>query len=144
MQISTNTKLNKVLDQLGQNLPLSKERLLFELDQFWVERDVLAYRQMYRQGLLDGMVVNRIVRMVRKSLKGKGKSEKGKMGRVAALNRRLSRLKLFTFKGFSPLRMKAGAASIHGCITAVAIGRLDQVDRQMAMDGENVLETLDE
>ena len=62
-----NTKLNEVLDQIGQSLPPEKERLLFDLDQFWVERDGLAYRRMYRQGLLDGMVVNRVLRMVRRS-----------------------------------------------------------------------------
>jgi hypothetical protein len=61
-----NTKINEVLDRIGQNLPSGKERLLFELDEFWVERDVLAYRRMYRQGLRDGIVVNRILRMVRK------------------------------------------------------------------------------
>ena len=57
-----NTKINKVLDQIGQSLPPGKERLLLELDEFWIERDVLAYRRMYRQGLLDGMVVNRVLR----------------------------------------------------------------------------------
>ena len=62
-----NTKLNEVLDQIGQSLPPGKERLLFDLDEFWVERDGLAYRRMYRQGLLDGMVANRVLRMVRRS-----------------------------------------------------------------------------
>jgi hypothetical protein len=64
-----NTKINDILDQIGQNLPPGKERLLFELDEVWVERDVYAYRRMYRQGLRDGMVVNRVLRMVRKSVK---------------------------------------------------------------------------
>lgn len=67
-----NTKINDVLDQIGQNLPPGKERLLFELDEVCVERDVLAYQRMYRQGLLDGMVASRVMRMVRKSLKRKG------------------------------------------------------------------------
>ena len=66
-----NTKINNILDQIGQNLPPGKDRLLFDLDEVWVERDVLAYGRMYRQGLRDGMVVNRVLRMVRKSLKGK-------------------------------------------------------------------------
>jgi hypothetical protein len=64
-----NTKINDVLDRIGQNLPPGKERLLFELDEVWVERDVYAYRRMYRQGLRDGLVMNRILRMVRKSVK---------------------------------------------------------------------------
>jgi hypothetical protein len=64
-----NTKINEVLDRIGQNLPPGKERLPFELDEFWVERDILAYRRMYRQGLMDGMVVNRVLRMVSKSVK---------------------------------------------------------------------------
>ena len=34
-----NTKINEVLDQIGQNLPPGKERLLFELDEVWVERE---------------------------------------------------------------------------------------------------------
>lgn len=62
-----NTKINELVDQIGQNLPPEQEGLLFELDQFWVERDILAYRRMYRQGLLDGLVVNRVLRMVRRS-----------------------------------------------------------------------------
>ena len=62
-----NTKINELVDQIGQNLPPDQERLLFELDQFWVERDILAYRRMYWQGLLDGLVVNRVLRMVRRS-----------------------------------------------------------------------------
>jgi hypothetical protein len=62
-----NTKINEVLDRIGQNLPSGKERLLFELDEVWVERDVYAYRRMYRQGLRDGMVVNRVLRMIRRS-----------------------------------------------------------------------------
>ena len=64
-----NTKINEIIDQIGQSLPSGKERLLFDLDQFWVERDALAYQRMYRQGLLDGLVANRILRMVRKSEK---------------------------------------------------------------------------
>jgi hypothetical protein len=62
-----NTKLNEVLDRIGQNLPPGKERLLLELDSFWVERDILAYQRMYRQGLLDGLVANRLLCMVRRS-----------------------------------------------------------------------------
>ena len=52
-----NTKINEIIDQIGQSLPPGKERLLFVLDEFWVERDVYAYRRMYRQGLLDGMAI---------------------------------------------------------------------------------------
>ena len=62
-----NTKINEVLDEIGQSLQPEKGRLLFELDSFWVERDVMAYRWMYRQGLVDGMVANRVLRMVRRS-----------------------------------------------------------------------------
>jgi hypothetical protein len=62
-----NTKINEVLDRIGQNLLPGKEQLLFKLDEFWVERDVLAYRRMYHQGLRDGMVANRVLRMVRRS-----------------------------------------------------------------------------
>ena len=62
-----NTKLNEVLDQISQNLPSGKERLLLELDEVCVERDVLAYRRMYRQGLLDGLVAGRVLRMLRRS-----------------------------------------------------------------------------
>jgi hypothetical protein len=62
-----NTKINEVMDEIGQSLPPEKGQLLFELDSFWVERDVLAYGWMYRQGLVDGMVANRVLRMVRRS-----------------------------------------------------------------------------
>ena len=62
-----NTKINDVLDQIGQNLPPGKERLLFELDEVWVERDVYAYRRMYKHGLRDGMVANRVLRMARRN-----------------------------------------------------------------------------
>jgi hypothetical protein len=62
-----NTKINEVLDEIGQSLPPEKGQLLFELDSFWVERDVLAYGRVYKQGLLDGMVANRVLRMVRRS-----------------------------------------------------------------------------
>jgi hypothetical protein len=61
-----NTKINDVLDRIGHSLPPGNERLLFELDDFWVERDVLAYQRMYRQGLMDGIVTNRVLRMVRR------------------------------------------------------------------------------
>jgi hypothetical protein len=61
-----NTKINEVLDRIGQSLPPDKERLLFELDEVWVERDVYAYRRMYRQGLRDGMVASRVLRMARR------------------------------------------------------------------------------
>ena len=50
-----NTKLNEVMDQLGQNLPSEKERLLLDLDKVCLERDDLAYRMMYRRGLIDGI-----------------------------------------------------------------------------------------
>lgn len=50
-----NTKLNGVMDQLGQNLPAEKERLLFDLDKICLERDTLTYRMMYHQGLMDGI-----------------------------------------------------------------------------------------
>lgn len=50
-----NTKLNEVMDQLGQNLLSEKERLLLDLDKVCLERDDLAYRMMYRQGLIDGI-----------------------------------------------------------------------------------------
>jgi hypothetical protein len=62
-----NTKINEVMDEIGQSLPPEKGQLLFELDSFWVERDVLAYGRMYRQGLVDGMVANRVLRLVRRS-----------------------------------------------------------------------------
>jgi hypothetical protein len=32
-----NTKINEVLDQIGQNLPPGQERLLFDLDEVWIE-----------------------------------------------------------------------------------------------------------
>jgi hypothetical protein len=48
-----NTKLNEVMDRIGQNLPPEKEWLLLDLDKVNVERDALAYQMMYRQGLLD-------------------------------------------------------------------------------------------
>jgi hypothetical protein len=64
-----NTKINDVLDRIGQSLQPGNERLLFELDEFWVEREVLAYQRMYRQGLRDGMAANRIIRMIRRSCK---------------------------------------------------------------------------
>ncbi len=50
-----NAKLNGVMDQLGQNLLPEKERLLVDLDKVCLERDALAYRMMYRQGLIDGI-----------------------------------------------------------------------------------------
>lgn len=50
-----NTKLNEVMDQLGQNLLPEKERLLVDLDKVCLERDTLTYRMMYRQGLIDGI-----------------------------------------------------------------------------------------
>ena len=50
-----NTKLNEVMDQLGQNLLPEKERLLVDLDKVCLERDTLTYRMMYRQGLMDGI-----------------------------------------------------------------------------------------
>jgi hypothetical protein len=62
-----NTKINEIFDQIGKNLPSGQERLLFDLDELTIERDVFAYQQMYRQGLLDGMVMNRVLRMVRRN-----------------------------------------------------------------------------
>lgn len=59
-------KMQDILDRIEKKLPLENAQLLIDLDDFWIERDVLAYRCMYRQGLLDGMVVNRLLRMVRK------------------------------------------------------------------------------
>jgi hypothetical protein len=53
-----NTKLNEVMDQIGQNLPPEKERLLLDLDKVSIERDALVYQMMYRQGLLDGINKN--------------------------------------------------------------------------------------
>jgi hypothetical protein len=50
-----NTILNEVMDQIGQNLPPEKERFLLDLDKVCLERDALAYRMMYRQGLIDGI-----------------------------------------------------------------------------------------
>jgi hypothetical protein len=59
-------KINDVLDRIEQNLPTGS-RLMFDLDELWVERDVLSYRLMYRQGMLDGMAVNRLIRVIRRS-----------------------------------------------------------------------------
>jgi hypothetical protein len=56
-----NTKINEVLDQIGQNLSPGKERLLFELDEVWVERDILTNQRLYRQGLRDGMIFNLVM-----------------------------------------------------------------------------------
>jgi hypothetical protein len=59
-----NAKINDTLDQIGQTLPPGKEQLITDLDRFYLERDMLAYRHMYRQGLLDGMEMKRLIKIV--------------------------------------------------------------------------------
>jgi hypothetical protein len=36
-----NTKISEFQNRIGQSLPPGKERLLFELDEAWIERSVL-------------------------------------------------------------------------------------------------------
>jgi hypothetical protein len=62
-----NTKIGEFQDRISQILPPGEERLLFELDKAWIERSVLTYRRMYKQGFKDGRAANRVLRMVRRS-----------------------------------------------------------------------------
>lgn len=47
-------KMYDILDQIEKSLPPGKEQLLFNLDEFWTERDVMAYGRMYRQPKIPG------------------------------------------------------------------------------------------
>lgn len=62
-----NTNINETLEQISQSLPPEKMRLITEVDNFWVERDELAYGRMYRRGLLDGLTADRLLRLARRS-----------------------------------------------------------------------------
>jgi hypothetical protein len=62
-----NTKISEIQDRIGQILLPGEERLLFELDKAWIERSILAYRRMYKQGFKDGRAANRVLRMVGRS-----------------------------------------------------------------------------
>ena len=65
--------INETLEQISQSLPPEKMRLITEVDNFWVERDELAYGHMYRQGLLDGLMADRLLRLARRSCRERGK-----------------------------------------------------------------------
>ncbi len=62
-----NTLINETLEEISQSLPPEKMRLIAEVDHYWVERDELAYGRLYRQGLLDGLAADRLLRMARRA-----------------------------------------------------------------------------
>lgn len=63
-----NKAINGVIDRIEQLLPEGTDSmLLFDLDDLMVQREALAFRMLYRQGLRDGMAVNRLVRLIGKS-----------------------------------------------------------------------------
>ena len=62
-----NVRLCDILDRIERSLPPEQQKLLFDLDELSVEQDVLAYRLMYQQGVLDGLNLHRMLRWIRKA-----------------------------------------------------------------------------
>jgi hypothetical protein len=59
-----NIMLCDVLDRIEQSLPPEQQELIFDLDEIMIEQDVLAYQSMYRQGVMDGLKLHRMMRWV--------------------------------------------------------------------------------
>ena len=63
-----NDGLSRAIDRIEQQLlAVSDGRLLFDLDDLQIQRDALAYRIFYSQGLGDGIAVSRLVRLISES-----------------------------------------------------------------------------
>jgi hypothetical protein len=58
-------KIIEVLDRIELSLPPAQQKLMFDLDELSVEQDVLAYKIMYKQGVLDGLKSHRILRWLK-------------------------------------------------------------------------------
>ena len=59
-------KINDILDRIKENLPPEFEKLLLHLDDYNNDMKVLIGEIMYRYGVADGIIFQRILRKVRR------------------------------------------------------------------------------
>jgi len=64
--LAVEAKINDILVRIKENLPPEFEKLMFDLDDYNNDMKVLIGEIMYRYGVADGIIFQRILRKVRR------------------------------------------------------------------------------